>query len=97
MAQVFQFPEKNLKKHKWWHKPYVSKAIIHDDHTCYVCDRCNNWIIEKDLDGEKLVMHKWVDFDSFQKICDGYEIANLKPRLVWLLHDIEKKFKEYIK
>ena len=96
MGRIFQFPKKNHKKHKWWHKPWVSKAMIYDGHTCYVCDKCNRWMIEKDLDGEKLVIQQWVDFETFEKICDGSEIANLKPRIVWILQDIEKKINEWL-
>ena len=91
MAKVFDFPKnKKTDKHRWWHKPWTYLVMQYNGHDCYFCEKCGRWFISKRVGFKNLQIKNWVPYEEFKAICEGSEIADIKPALVWKLIAFER-------
>jgi hypothetical protein len=58
-----------------------------------ICEKCKRWRIRKKVAGRYLYIKDWVSYEEFRDIIDEKVIADLKPRLVWFMLDLENKIR----
>ena len=95
MAQIYDFPKRNVNEHKWYHFLYTSVALRHHQYDCLYCEKCNRWLIRKEVAGRFLYIEKWVEYSDFKDIIEENVLVELKPKLVWRLLKLENFFRRF--